>query len=851
MKFRYCSSPAGSGKTYQILPRAIRLARKGLIVLILQPTKELIDSTVADLMNIPNHPLCRPFHGGVLQSGKGVGLQLAEYLKDQADEGQIIFATHQILEHVPYWVGKKNIHLIVDEMLQVFCSASLKIADTHSFITDEFDVEKNSHPIYGRVMEKDTLKQKAKNKNGDVVLERFNSEMRLLSSDYWDTHVHHERFSRFMANAGEHSLDFYSVLKPDIFAGFGSVFMAAANFEETLLYKLWTLRGVEFVADTKFASNLRYSTHENGHLIDIRYVIEENWSKTLSRKPIDDKDVLRLMAKAAKKLFGEQEYVWHANKSCPDDLLNLAKRLPSVPHGLNNYSHINRIAFLSAINPTPHQAKFLECQGLSNDEIRQAMYFASAYQAVMRTSVRSPDSTEPVTILVPDRALAEYLADLFSGSTVSRLDAGLPQTPLKKKGGQQKKYNSPAERGVAQRRANTQKELVKQQGLLTTLSHHNFRESCGIDKTNKHVDCSLEPIEANCMGVFNGSYFKTKKSKDALGYLRADCVESFVKALKKYHLNARTKESTPYISPSFYDPSLVEDKSRGRKNIVFCRHIWLDIENGDLTPQQFASLFPTIKMVVTNTHRHTKAKPRFRVIILTDAAMTPEAYEAIMGDIVFKIEEAGYAVGPLKPGSNKRRSGLDVTKRTPTSLFAIPVQAESVNDSFFDYHDEGREVLNVEAWLSNPAHPPTKEYEYFFDDQPLAVPNPSLVDSAIQVWRVTPEHQGNAAFYMLGLKLKQAGLGYPEIKNILVAEAKYAHSPQKRVRQIPSIMNSLKKRRIQITTDDNCAIGNATVVSSEQSHCEGSGREATLPVLAPTSDSSLQEHGQRPSSASA
>ena len=96
--------------------------------------------------------------------------------------------------------------------------------------------------------------------------------------------------------------------------------MAAANFEETMLYKLWSLHGVKFVKDKEFASDLRYSTHQNGHLIEIRYMIEDDWSKNLGRKIVGDVDVLRLMARAATKLFGERKFVWHANNDCPDDL---------------------------------------------------------------------------------------------------------------------------------------------------------------------------------------------------------------------------------------------------------------------------------------------------------------------------------------------------------------------------------------------------------------------------------------------------------------------------------------------------------------------------------------------------
>lgn len=72
VKIPYSPAPAGSGKTFQIQRRAIRLAHKGYIVLILQPTIELIDKTIADLRAIPGAPPCRAFHSGLVRSGKAL-----------------------------------------------------------------------------------------------------------------------------------------------------------------------------------------------------------------------------------------------------------------------------------------------------------------------------------------------------------------------------------------------------------------------------------------------------------------------------------------------------------------------------------------------------------------------------------------------------------------------------------------------------------------------------------------------------------------------------------------------------------------------------------------------------------
>ena len=47
-------------------------------------------------------------------------------------------------------------------------------------------------------------------------------------------------------------------------------------------------------------------------------------------------------------------------------------------------------------------------------------------------------------------------------------------------------------------------------------------------------------------------------------------------------------------------------------------------------------------------------------------------------------------------------------------------------------------------------------------------------------------------FFDLAFSLKCAGMAFPEIESTLHAEAHHARSPQKRLAQIPSIMNSLR-----------------------------------------------------------
>lgn len=69
------------------------------------------------------------------------------------------------------------------------------------------------------------------------------------------------------------------------------------------------------------------------------------------------------------------------------------------------------------------------------------------------------------------------------------------------------------------------------------------------------------------------------------------------------------------------------------------------------------------------------------------------------------------------------------------------------------------------------------------------------LNAAKAEWRNTPE--GNSAFYTLALELRKSGMSEWEIQATLQEEAQqHARSPTDRLRQIGSIMNSLRKRGI-------------------------------------------------------
>ncbi len=109
------------------------------------------------------------FHRKSVDEGKTVGVELAEFLKCRDDFGRIIFTTHQVLQYVPFWTKKNDIHLLIDEDFQVVRYESLRLPHTHRLITDDIRVEGDGP--YGKVLAiNQSFNGKARNKDDDAVL---------------------------------------------------------------------------------------------------------------------------------------------------------------------------------------------------------------------------------------------------------------------------------------------------------------------------------------------------------------------------------------------------------------------------------------------------------------------------------------------------------------------------------------------------------------------------------------------------------------------------------------------------------------------------------------------------------
>lgn len=151
MYIEFFDALAGAGKTRALARYADRLARRGQKVLMVQPTKHLIDTTIADELGPLDPPYrYRAIHGDANPAGSVVGEIVAHFQAAAQDEGEVLFITHAAFFRVPFLQRKGDWVLIMDEVPQVDVFEEWNLPDTHDLILPLLTLEPGG-PVYGRL----------------------------------------------------------------------------------------------------------------------------------------------------------------------------------------------------------------------------------------------------------------------------------------------------------------------------------------------------------------------------------------------------------------------------------------------------------------------------------------------------------------------------------------------------------------------------------------------------------------------------------------------------------------------------------------------------------------------------
>jgi hypothetical protein len=845
LNFYYVDGPCGSAKTHAAVRHAHRLARLGKKILICQPSIFLINQTLADLASLTPEVRFRAIHGET--SDRVIG-DIIEHLKHTALDGEILFITHAALMLLPYVHRRQEWHVIMDEIPQADWCAEFSIADSHRLITDCFTVDTEAASLadnrYVRAVPKDhaALERMARNKNCDQVWDIFQQFSNMLISPHWSAYVLDDQYTNLISGVGDRrKLLAFGHLRPSLLDGFATATVMGACFRQSVMYQLWSAAGVRFLPHKQITRRLRYTEHSNGHLLTIRYATEQDWSKNYRDKALTDGVTVqdRVVQRVA-ETFAGVEFVWMGNKDTADDTFKgRGHRLPNSPFGLNPYQHLHHAVILSALNPPPAHFSFLDALGFDSREVKRAGYWQACYQAAMRISLRNPDDTNRKTVIVMDRATAEWLSSMFPGCTVAPL-GGLVDMPVKGKPGRSREHDCDADRKRASR-DKFKSELRMALDLVAGGDQAARHGSPAIAELRRQMsefghgkDTALTALGRADLDAIGGTVYASIYHAEPLDFFPRDDIEAFIDGLRYFHQFAcERKEMNGLISPSIFDPSLSDDTSRGLANIRAIQGIWLDNDGGDLSHQEFARLFPRVRMVITNSYSSTAQEPRWRVFIPTTIAMPIAAYKAIGEQIMRTVNRAGFWAQKqldADPRIKSRKThGFDMGKLTPSSLFYLPCQAQNPRDSFFiDHNSTSRQPLDPYEWAGYAANhhrpepessatvattvtptvaepvqqtmPPTVCPKLRLMREMIAAEEAAKVQddraqrqaAAIEKWYLTPAESGHAAFFQFAVDLRDTGLSMAEIGDVLRQEAGYARHPAERRGEVNGIMRTLR-----------------------------------------------------------
>lgn len=465
MKVYFVDALAGTGKTTSAIEYAIEHAQNGAKIVIVQPSKALINQTYDNIVAKNPGVLVNRFHGESVQYS--VKNHVMEYLNDTCQgTGEIMLITHQAFLSLKYWHNPDLWDVIIDEIPAIYTEWSRRLDINFGTLTDHINVGEIIGDKYAKITVKNgseaVIQRMAECQYGDEQDRLFQDvAARLNNQSMWETVVFLESLQKIMAgeSRGDYTLQTYSLLQPEYFDGFRSFTVMGAMFTKSVMYLIWKNK-VEFVEHSEIASKLAAYTHKNGALLTIKYLYERNWSKAFREQIVDGKSILNHVKEIVLTLVGQKDFIYATNN---DDRTGLKKgeRLSNVSHGINHYRHINQAVFLSALNSNCPTFSFMQANNITSAELTEAQFFQTMYQFVMRCSLRDAEDKSLKTIVVMDKRSADFLASYFPGCTVESVEGMKAPEPKKRGRPATGKAMTTAER-VAKSRAKKKAEQTQQ-----------------------------------------------------------------------------------------------------------------------------------------------------------------------------------------------------------------------------------------------------------------------------------------------------------------------------------------------------------------------------------------------------
>ncbi|WP_379921710.1 hypothetical protein [Erythrobacter sp. R86502] len=654
MQFHIISRGCGQGKTQAVLGLMANTQDRYVLA---QPSLRLVTQSHSDLLgknaNARAQVITSNTNSGVQQSIREAMMRPGLL----AQSPNLLFVTHQGVMDLK-GADRSSWNLVVDEIPSATQHMEYKLKLTRRWVTRHLSIRDGIGDTYELVIRPghvDAVETMLRDARKDTLAEALMGLWSVLLNPHYRVYVTKaEWLAKGKTARGDVELNAHAVLQPSVFDGWKSVTLLGANAHESRLVQIWKQMGVEFASHPSIPDMSHQAS--TGMRLTINYLTNKTWTRhlrnvSLGRNGFDD-----LIHKLLPYL--PDDYIWTANNADSGKVENIlvGRKLPPVSHGLNSYRSINAAVTLGSFNDDLSHSKFLwSAFQLSDEDLFRSQAGEMAYQMVMRTSLRVTNSNAPVAAFVPDWRTAEYLAQLLPGARVEQLDLGIEAL----KGGKPRfrVASTPSERMARSRQK--QAQAVKTSNELLAL--HRMASGAMVGET---------PIMITSKAVV------ATRDVESHALPNWDSLRDLLESDRHRKLD---KDKAGLIVGSLMDPDATPDSVAGLANVVYTQMAWMDIDDGDITPEEASGLLGDIKHLIYSSYNNGKVtgKHRFRVVVPLSKPVDADTYRAIWQVLADRFSAAGYWV-PSKAGqevpANRPVSGLDYSKCKVSDFMYRPVR---------------------------------------------------------------------------------------------------------------------------------------------------------------------------------
>lgn len=772
----YLSAPCGAGKTLAVIDH-IRLNCSQKNFLYIAPSIALLEEFQSALgaLGIPSTIITSKSHASHVLGA------VMRHLDAPIDYGDVLGITWNAYISLPFRHQHKHREFFIDEIPQVDRFYSWMLPRNAQFLlnTIEFVLDP-THPALARVVASDVGKLRYKlDQDRDDVDELFRPFYLDLLSPHRDVFVNVDAWTQVIRNnsrTGDHELYFLSMLKP---SAFQDAILMGANVEESLLYH-WFDRyhHCGFVPNEDLARHLRPTSNEFGSRLRLSYFLTKNRaSKFLYNQAHENGTLVDQMDSLACETFGDAPFLCVKNNnrvSILDEQPN-ATIIPVVSHGLNAYSDFSNIYFSAALNRSPRHYGLLNALGLESDCIHRATACEMAYQCIMRTSLRDPNSCDEVHAIVPDQFTASWLQAKIGAKSVEQLGALMPRPliPLSPTEKSRRQAAKKARHVALNCPENIPRSYLKEMGMNFGAETHDNASEVG------------NPFM--CDVTFHPSVFDNEaRHHKTRTYTVPDFI-SFLRTQSRAVLFS--KEESLFFNAATFAPPEGAQGFRRKEYFAKSSFLILDFDGGELSPEAFERLFWTeagtkekTSFAIFNTFSRCEEDPnRFRVIVFYKrSAVSLAQHEAVFDEIAQRIE----AFSPA--------SGLDHICRSGVQSFYLPGTNRNHPHAVF-FRCYGCKQRDLARYAIDPAHYATlaSSSETAASTPPLRLTNipQAKIDEVTARLRAMTEGRHAEAF-KVGYRLANLGLHEADVDAVL----REVVGPEPHMqRKVPYILRSLRK----------------------------------------------------------